>query len=99
MTGFASCVRCVVKPGNEEVFLGKLKEFKLPTGALSHIAVSTGERSYCTFMTWQAQSDLVNARPEMIAFLDTIRDLLEEISPELGVTDPVSGPIVHQNNA
>ena len=30
----------------------------------------------------------------MIAYLDTIRDLLEEISPELGVTDPVSGPVV-----
>jgi hypothetical protein len=30
----------------------------------------------------------------MIAYLDTIRDMLEEISPELGVTDPVSGPII-----
>ena len=99
MTGFASCVRFVVKPGNEDVFLGKLKEFKLPVGALSHTAVSTGERSYCTFVSWKDESDLANARPEMIAFLDSIRDLLEELSPELGVTDPVSGPIVHQDNA
>jgi len=30
----------------------------------------------------------------MIEFLDSMRDLLEELSPELGVTDPVSGPIV-----
>ena len=98
MTGFASCVRFVVKPGNEDTFLGKLKEFKLPAGALSHTAVSTGERSYCTFVSWKAESDLVDARPEMIAFLDTIRDLLEELSPDLGVTDPVSGPIVHQES-
>ena len=30
----------------------------------------------------------------MIAFLDSIRDLLEEISPELGVTDALSGPVI-----
>ena len=30
----------------------------------------------------------------MIGWLDTVRDMLEEISPELGVTDPVSGPVI-----
>ena len=30
----------------------------------------------------------------MIAGLDGVRSLLEEISPELGVTDPVSGPVI-----
>ena len=30
----------------------------------------------------------------MIAYLDTIRDILEELSSELGVTDPVSGPVI-----
>ena len=30
----------------------------------------------------------------LIKFLDTIRPMLEEISPVLGVTDPVSGPVV-----
>ena len=34
------------------------------------------------------------AYPKLIEFLDTIRDFLKEISPELGVTDPVSGPVV-----
>jgi hypothetical protein len=29
-----------------------------------------------------------------IAFLDTFRDSLEEISPELGVTDPIIGSVV-----
>jgi len=29
----------------------------------------------------------------MIESLNSVRDLLEEISPELGVTDPASGPV------
>ena len=94
MTGFASCVRFKVKPGNEGAFIDKIKEFELPAGALSHTALATGENTFCTFVTWKSEADLVNARPSMIAFLDTARDLLEEISPVLCVTDPASGPIV-----
>ena len=30
----------------------------------------------------------------MIANLDEVREFIEELSPELGVTDPVSGIIV-----
>jgi hypothetical protein len=30
----------------------------------------------------------------MNAFLDTMRHMLEEISPKLGITDVVSGPVV-----
>ena len=30
----------------------------------------------------------------MIAHLDEVRGFMEELSPELGVTDPVSGNIV-----
>jgi len=33
----------------------------------------------------------------MIAGLDSVRSLLEEISPELGVTDPVSGPVIMED--
>jgi hypothetical protein len=29
---------------------------------------------------------------QMITLLDSIRDQLDEISPDLGVTDPLSGP-------
>jgi hypothetical protein len=34
------------------------------------------------------------ARPNMIATLDTFRDALEDLGHGLGVTDPVSGPVV-----
>jgi hypothetical protein len=37
---------------------------------------------------------LANARPNMIATLDSFRDTLEDLGGGLGVTDPVSGPVV-----
>ena len=45
---------------------------------------------------WESEEAMVTAKPDMIALLDTARDLLEEISPELGVTDPVSGTVVFE---
>ena len=95
MTNFISCVRCEAKEECLEELEVKLREFALPKGAQSHTVVKTGEKSFCTFVHWDSEDDLANARPEMIAYLDTIRDLLVELSPELGVTDPVSGPVVH----
>jgi hypothetical protein len=37
---------------------------------------------------------LAAARPHMIATLDTFRDTLEDLGGGLGVTDPISGPVV-----
>lgn len=45
---------------------------------------------------WESEEAMVVARDSMIALLDTTRDLLEEISPELGVTDPVSGSVIFE---
>jgi hypothetical protein len=45
---------------------------------------------------WNSEDDLIKARPLMIEFLDSIRHMMEEISPELGITDPVSGPVVFE---
>ena len=41
---------------------------------------------------WEAS--LIAARPQMIEHLNKVRDFFEELSPELGVTDPVSGSVV-----
>ena len=95
MSKFISCVRFKVKQEYLEELDNQLRKFALPKGANSHTVVKTGDFSFCTFIHWDNQDDLINARPEMIAYLDTIRDLLVELSPELGVTDPVSGPIIH----
>ena len=37
---------------------------------------------------------IVNARPQMIATLNSFRDTLEDLGGGLGVTDAVSGPVV-----
>jgi len=95
MANYISCVRCEAKSECLEQLEVRLREFTLPKGAQSHTVVKTGEKAFCTFVHWDSENDLVNARPEMIAYLDTIRDLLVELSPELGVTDPVSGPVLH----
>ncbi len=87
-------VRFTVKSGDEAKFEDSLKKFINPDGVLFRKVIKTGERSYCSMMEWADEQSLVNARQKMIAYLDTIRDLLEEINPELGVTDPVSGPII-----
>ncbi len=45
---------------------------------------------------WKSEEFMRKAMPQMIAFLDSARHLLEELSPELGVTDPVSGTVVFE---
>ena len=56
--------------------------------------IQAGEFTYCSVGEWDNQESLVNARPAMIGFLDSVRHMLDEISPRLGVIDPVSGPVV-----
>ncbi len=40
--------------------------------------------------------DIVKARAEMIASLDQVRTMLEDLGGGLGVTDPVSGEAVFE---
>ena len=37
---------------------------------------------------------IANARSSMIATLNSFRDILEDLGGGLGITDPVSGPVV-----
>jgi hypothetical protein len=52
---------------------------------------TAGEGSYCIIGEWTSLQKLIEARPQMIAILDTFRDDLEDLGAGLGVTDPVSG--------
>ena len=63
-----------------------------------HVMAKTGEPSYISYALWENEDAMVDARPQMISLLDTGRDMLEEMSPELGVTDPVSGPVVVEHS-
>ena len=59
----------------------------------SYIA-KTGAYDYCFVGIWESAEAIAAQRPAMIAHLDEVREFMEELSPELGVTDPVSGNIV-----
>jgi hypothetical protein len=56
--------------------------------------IKTGDRTFCIIAEWTDMDALANARPNMIATLDSFRDTLEDLGGGLGVTDPVSGPVV-----
>jgi hypothetical protein len=95
MTAY-NAVRFRVKPDKEKEFvelnraMGRAKFKGFRKGAL----IKTGERTYCFIGEWGAMSDIVASRAEMIANLDKMRPLLEDLGGGLGVTDPVSGEAV-----
>lgn len=94
MTAF-NVVRFRVKPGNEQRFIdahrNMQRKFK---GFVGGNLVKTGDRSFCLVGEWRDMNSLAAARPEMIAVLDVLRDMLEDLGGALGVTDPVSGESV-----
>lgn len=94
MTVF-NAVRFRVKPGREQEFLDAHKKVEADWPGLKHAnIIKTGERTFCIIAEWIDTDSLANARPNMIATLDSFRDTLEDLGGGLGVTDPVSGPVV-----
>jgi len=94
MTAF-SAVRFRVKPGRDQEFLDAHRNVKADWPGLRHVnMIKTGERSYCIIAEWDSMDALANARPSMIKTLDSFRGTLEDLGGGLGVTDPVSGPVV-----
>jgi Antibiotic biosynthesis monooxygenase len=100
MTAY-NIVRFRVKPGREEEFVDLHRDFEMDAldGMRRVALVDTGDGTYCILGEWESFDDLANARPLMIGMLDQLRDVLEEISPELGVTDPISGEAVLEMGA
>lgn len=96
MAKFSNVVRFQVKPDAHDAVLAAFHDSPNFEGLLCQFVLKTGEHTYCSCGVWESMEALVDARPQMIAFLDTIRGQLEEISPELGVTDPVSGTVVYE---
>ena len=94
MTKFSNVVRFKVKSEYVDDFLKVFSDLPSYKGLLSQILIKTGEQNYCGVGLWESEDAVVEARPKMISSLDTIRHMLEEVSPEMGVTDAVSGPVV-----
>ena len=94
MTAF-NAVRFRVKPGRDQEFLDAHKKLQANWAGLRHAnIIKTGDRTYCIIAEWADMDALAKARPEMIATLDSFRDTLEDLGGGLGITDPVSGPVV-----
>jgi antibiotic biosynthesis monooxygenase (ABM) superfamily enzyme len=90
-----NAVRFRVKPGLDQEFLDAHKKVATDWPGLQHVnIIKTGERSYCIIAEWSNMDALAQARSQMIATLNTFRDTLEDLGEGLGITDPVSGPVV-----
>ena len=62
-------------------------------GGRNFWVVKTGERSFCIVGEWSDMDALVKARPAMIASLDKMRPLLEDLGGGRGLTEPYSGEV------
>jgi len=94
MTAFTA-VRFKVKPGRDQDFIDAHKNREIDWLGFRHAClIKTGEHSYCIITEWTDMDAVAKARPNMIAVLDSFRDTLEDLGGGLGVTDPVSGPVV-----
>ena len=63
-------------------------------GMTQRYIAKTGNYDYCFVGIWKSAEAIAAQRPAMISHLNEVRGFMEELSPELGVTDPISGNIV-----
>ena len=94
MAKFMNIVRCKVKSSSREEYLKKIDERPKFDGQISAKYVETKPNEFFMIGEWNSEDDIAKARPKMIEFLDTLRETFEELSPELGVTEPYSGTVV-----
>ncbi|MDB9986167.1 hypothetical protein OAD84_04310 [Pelagibacterales bacterium] len=91
---YINIVRAKVKPDHLDEYMELNKEFPKFKGMLESKLVKTGDFTFCYVGTWESEEAIAAERDNMIANLDKMRPMLEELSPELGLTDPVSGLVV-----
>ena len=84
-----------VKPGMEAEFVRIHREMtmKAMPGGRNFWLVASGERSFVVVAEWDSQAAMVAARPAMIANLDRLRPILEDLGGGRGVTEPWSGEV------
>ena len=97
MFKYTNVVRFKVKSGLEAKFEDIFKQSDKWPGMLMHILAKTGDQTYVAYGLWENEDKMRAAMSDMISLLDQTRDMLEELSPELGVTDPVSGNVIFES--
>lgn len=94
MTAF-NVVRFRVKPGRQNEFVDAHRQIAADWPGLVHAnLIRTGDRTFCLIAQWTDEEALAAARPKMLETLNSFRDTLQVLGPQLGVTDPVAGPVV-----
>jgi len=94
MTVF-NVVRFKVKSGMEDAFLDAHRSVAQDWPGLRHAnIIQVGDGRYCIIAEWDSAESMAAGRPNMIATLNSFRQTLEDLGGGLGVTDPVSGPVV-----
>ncbi len=95
MTAF-NAVRFRVKAGMDQAFLDAHRNVANWPGLLRANIIKTGEGRYCIIGEWPDVGTLAAARDAMIETLNGFRPTLEDFGNGIGLTDPVSGPVVMQ---
>lgn len=94
MTVF-NVVRFKVKAGMEDAFLDAHRNIGQEWADVRHAnIIKTGEGRYCIIAEWESMETMAAGRPQMIATLNSFRHTLDDLGGGMGVTDPVSGPVV-----
>ena len=93
MTAF-NAVRFKVKPGMETAFLDAHRNVAADWPGLWHAnIIGAGDGRYCIIAEWESVEALAEARPQMIATLNSFRQTLDDLGGGLGVTDPIAGSV------
>ncbi len=95
---YSNIVQFKPKQGEFDHVVHALSNIDLFDGMIETFVVKINEDTCCSIGIWESEAHLINARPQMIEFLDSIRDKLDIISDEHGVTAPLSGPVIHQKS-
>lgn len=84
-----------VKPGMVDEFIRLHRDFdmKAVPGGRNFWLVRSGERSFIVVAEWDSLEALAGARSAMIANLDKLRPILEDLGGGRGVTEPWSGEV------
>ena len=84
-----------VKPGMEAEFVRLHSEMAMKSmpGSRNFWLVNSGNRSFVVVAEWDSMAAMIAARPAMIANLDKLRPILEDLGGGRGVTEPWSGEV------
>jgi quinol monooxygenase YgiN len=93
---FVNVVHMRVRPDRQAEYVQIHRDFqpRAIAGCLRFDLVQSGERDFIVIGEWQDREALTAARPRMIATLDRLRPILEDLGGGRGVTEPWSGEVV-----